>query len=1630
GRLRVDAGRRALAGGAAEPARPSRALSARVQVERAGGWLVGGPDATTAVRLRRAELGVEVEPGAGGGAAVRPVVKLYDAGAEPEALLEDLLEKLPSLPRLLPLGGSAPLAGTAPAWLVDALEALGVLVRDATGALALAMDELAALGTDIARFGARLPALLNLVAVADGDLWRVRPADAPVELVIERDPWRVAVRLRDASTGAATLALGPGMGLAAEAGLTLPAFAASASARLELADARVAWSTASGAVTLEALPWLAPVALVPPAPAPVLRAALARAVPVLAASSAVGGVLGGLLGPGARVRGIGRLLTSPGAWLASPDALGAADGSGLDPARVNALLATVGEALGMDTAGGLHLPGGFVLSAGGQAPLTLRLAGKIEWGEPEPRPRHSLELRLEMAIDRALGASPAGTATVDVRLPGGWQRVAITVGADASGLSLSVKPGVGDPITLLPTFSGFGALAQGAAALLPTVLQELVDARAADAAQPGTLLNTALRLAEALGIYGFDEDGFLRAVRVETLQGMVKPGWLDEVTSSAPALIRALQPVLASPALGLPGTITKAEDAASLFWELPISTGGTLTARLGWNASREAPAIAVGVKNRRLGPVFVETVSAGYDGELRSELRLGVETDGVLAFLRPELEMGVDAGRFTLSLFPLGDERRDELAVRIAPDPAVVLGPGGAMALVERWGVPLAGNLLLRTFADRLDTKPWSDGPSVRQVLVGAGVIDPAASPPVLAAQLPTPAHAALGALKAAAKRVEVRITDDLRVSLVEEEGRRGIRLQGAVALGDTLGLRFGQAQWLGDDAGVTLWLLAADDRIAPVLDVAGLGVVMRGENGAPLLDGAFQVGRAGGFLFLESRFTEGGRPALSVSRLGAGAELHGARIRVSPDGSDGFLGSILPPELQAPFDLGVAWRDGEGLALYGGTPGKDGLELTFPLELDLSVIRLAELFVALRARDSAAQVEGAVSGSASLGLVRAAVQRVGVKATLGSGGVQVGFRPPDGVGIAIDAGVVVGGGYLEVDAERGHYAGAVTLQMQGLSLAAIGILSTRGPGGEALPGGFSLLVVISAELPPVQLGFGFTLNGIGGLLGLNRTINAEALRAGVRSRGLDAILFPPDPVGNAPALVRTLGTVFPVAAGRFVVGPMVRLGWGTPPILTLDLGILIELPAPVVVAVLGRMRLVLPREEAAVVLIHMDVAGVVDFDRGEVSIDAELYDSFIAGFALSGGMALRARWKDKPTFALSVGGFHPAYVPPAGFPTLNRLALSLSSGNNPRLRMEAYLAVTSNTVQFGAGVDLHAEALGFVVDGHLSFDALIYLDPFGLDVSLEAAVSVKWKGHTLLGVALHLRVRGPGPWHIQGSARVEVLLFSATVRFDARIGKAAPPPPPLPVRVEALLRQAVAAHENWTAQPPAGEAVVVLRSPAGRARPAAHPLGGLTLRQRVVPLGVEIERFGAAGVEGPRRFSITGVRLGDDPVDEKQLAEVRDPFAAGQFFSLTESQKLSRPGFEPFVSGVSLSFDGFEVDGLAAAEAAVLGYKVVVVDEEEDGGDHPPLVLDAGTAAGLAHGGAAALAESRRAGARRFAAPAATIAVRERGFTVAPASATGSATTVTAPTFTEALQTAERLAGAAGALAGNNEES
>jgi hypothetical protein len=759
--------------------------------------------------------------------------------------------------------------------------------------------------------------------------------------------------------------------------------------------------------------------------------------------------------------------------------------------------------------------------------------------------------------------------------------------------------------------------------------------------------------------------------------------------------------------------------------------------------------------------------------------------------------------------------------------------------------------------------------------------------------------------------------------------------------------------------------------------------------------------------------------PDLTDLTIGLG--MQGAQLAVTTGQADSFLSSVLPASMMAKFDFGLVWSRVHGLQLKGS----GSLEVDIPLNVDFGPIELDSLTVGLAgASDGSADVTLGVSGGFALGPIAATVQNIGVIAAfsqqdggnLGPVQLDLKFKPPDGAGLEVDAGPIGGGGFMSFDDNQKQYAGILELLIPELSLTVIGLVTTRMPDGS---NGFSMLVIVAVELPPIQLGMGFTLNKIGGLLGVNRGMNTDALQAGLKTGALDSIQFPHDVVANAPKIINDIKTVFPVAVGQYVFGPMVGLGWGTPSLVTLDLGLVLELPHPLRLVILGKLGVALPVPDDAIVLLQIEVLGIFDFDQKTITIDGTLGDSRIVTFPISGDMALRASYGSSPSLAMSAGGFNPQFQPPPTFPAkMDRMAIALADGDNPRLRLEAYFAVTSNTVQAGARLDLYvAKDLGiagdFSVAGELYFDALIKLQPFQIVIDLGAQLEVQRNGSDFCSVALTMTISGPRPWHAWGKGTVNVLGCDHSVPFNVTIGPSDPPPALPPANPAPDLLKALQTPGNWSARLPTGAgAMVALANVDGDAangdastKLVLHPAGQVTVRQRVVPLDVQIATYGHQPVAGgPTTYSVTSVSDAGGPLGR---TAVQDMFAPGDFFALTDDQKLSRPGFEPMDSGIAIT------SGALAAGAGVTAQYAYATEVIDQASSQPiklaKTTVSAAVAAALARQSSAARVGARTRGDGRFPAPGTPVTLAEPAYTLSSrstlqaASVTGTYTQVAA---------------------------
>jgi hypothetical protein len=633
---------------------------------------------------------------------------------------------------------------------------------------------------------------------------------------------------------------------------------------------------------------------------------------------------------------------------------------------------------------------------------------------------------------------------------------------------------------------------------------------------------------------------------------------------------------------------------------------------------------------------------------------------------------------------------------------------------------------------------------------------------------------------------------------------------------------------------------------------------------------------------------------------------------------SDGFIQKVFGNQpLSVSLSGTILWSSKYGISINGGA----GFDIEIPLNLNLGPIDLQSIDIGARfsVNNSVPQiaVTAGLNAKGALGPLTFTVQNLGIKINITfSDGTQlsnvsnvdtsIAFNPPSGAGLSIDAGGFKGGGFLNFDQDKGEYSGGLQLDFEDIvTVTAIGILNTKMPDGS---NGFSLFILISAEFTPIQLGFGFTLNGVGGLLGLNRTINIDPINSGLRTGVLDSILFPKDIVANAHTIISDLSTIFPPQESHFVFGPMLKVGWGDPSLITGSLGLAIEVPDPVEIVILGVIKCVLPDDDLALLSLKVAFAGGIDFGRQCIWFDAVLYDSRLLIFTLTGGMALRISWGDEGGFILTVGGFHPDYKPP---PTpiplgkIDRLGISLLSNDFLKISLTCYFAVTSNAVMFGAKFELYAGAGPFNLDGILSFDALFEFSPFHFSVHVQATVAIRCGDDPILSLGLDMTLEGTTPWHAKGSVSFPILFFTVSISFDTTWGDPKDTSLP-PVEVWPILQKALQNKNNWQASIPDNSNLLVsLKAISDSEKDIVlHPFGVLQISQKAVPLGIHMDKFGNQSPSDASEFDITALNLGGvafptDVVDQE--------FAPAQYKNYSDADKISLPSFEEFQGGVSL---------------------------------------------------------------------------------------------------------------------------
>ena len=180
-------------------------------------------------------------------------------------------------------------------------------------------------------------------------------------------------------------------------------------------------------------------------------------------------------------------------------------------------------------------------------------------------------------------------------------------------------------------------------------------------------------------------------------------------------------------------------------------------------------------------------------------------------------------------------------------------------------------------------------------------------------------------------------------------------------------------------------------------------------------------------------------------------------------------------------------------------------------------------------------------------------------------------------------------------------------------------------------------------------------LTGFGGVIGVNHAVDEEAFRNGLRTKALDDVLFPKDPVANASRILATLRSVFPATGDKAIVGIAAEFSYLASKRVVIRLGVIVQFgeSGPERIVILGQLKVSAPGEKNGLLSLNADLFGVVQWGEKQVriAIDTRLYDSKIgakgAEFVITGSLSIRVTLGCDSMFLLTAGGFRPDFEAP-----------------------------------------------------------------------------------------------------------------------------------------------------------------------------------------------------------------------------------------------------------------------------------------------------------------------------------------------------------------------------------------------
>ncbi len=364
------------------------------------------------------------------------------------------------------------------------------------------------------------------------------------------------------------------------------------------------------------------------------------------------------------------------------------------------------------------------------------------------------------------------------------------------------------------------------------------------------------------------------------------------------------------------------------------------------------------------------------------------------------------------------------------------------------------------------------------------------------------------------------------------------------------------------------------------------------------------------------------------------------------------------------------------------------------------------------------------------------------------------------------------------------QFDGAAVVEAENFGLAAIGSYAQ-------LTSGDPSLFVYAQLLAPLGGPAAFFVTGLMLGFGFNRGLAIPA-QDEVASFPLLLLAQPPGP--GQPAL--TPGYVLQVLEGQAAAGG-VQQAWIQPQpgsywiavglqftsfeLVTSNALLIVEFGHDFQIVMLGLSTMRLPQgapNAETYAYVELQLMAVFRPQDGFFGLTAVLTsNSYVIAPAchLTGGFAFYLWFGSNPNagqFVITLGGYHPAFNPPAYFPQESRLGFNWAVSSQVSVQGDAYFALTTSCVMAGGGLQVLFQ------DGDLrawftaQADFILSWNPFFFTAQIEVDIGVSYRlnllfCHKTISVSIGASVNLWGP-PTGGYVHVHLVVVSFTVNFGS----------------------------------------------------------------------------------------------------------------------------------------------------------------------------------------------------------------------------------------------------------------------